>query len=122
MVVTEPDSDRELLTISAGGFGKRSIVEDYRLVQRGARKGVKTLNVTEKTGQVVAIKGVLDSDELMIVTQKGTLIRCEVATIRRTGRWAQGVKLISLKDEDTIADVTRLQTSADDVEDTPQGG
>ena len=116
MVVTEADSERELLTISAGGTGKRSVLDDYRLTRRGA-KGVKTINITKKTGPLVAIKGVLDSDELMIVTQNGVLIRCAVSGISTMGRYAQGVKLIRLGKEDEIADVTRLIMSTDDEED-----
>ena len=115
MVVTEADPERELLTISAKGTGKRSALDDYRLTRRGA-KGVKTINITERTGPLVAIKGVLDSDELMIVTQNGVLIRCAVSSIRSTGRNAQGVKLIRLDDEDAIADVTRVVMSSDEDE------
>ncbi|MDE2730829.1 MAG: DNA gyrase subunit A [Bacteroidota bacterium] len=115
MVVTEADSTRELLTISARGFGKRSVLGDYRVTRRGA-KGVKTINITDRTGPLVAIKGVEDSDELMIVTENGVLIRCAASAISTMGRWTQGVTLIRLGKDDAIADVTRV-VMADDQED-----
>ena len=114
MVVTEAqaESSRELLTISANGYGKRSSLEDYRLTRRGG-KGVTTINITEKTGPLVSIKGVLDTDDLMIVTQNGLLIRCPVSKISTMGRYTQGVTLIRLRDQDAIADVARLVVSMD---------
>jgi DNA gyrase subunit A len=114
-----------LLTVSANGYGKRSLVDEYRLVHRGA-KGVLTMKCTEKTGPVV---GVLQVDEqvedVMIVTSGGKLIRTPVADIRVTGRNAQGVRLVNLADEgDTVASIAPVadaeggdgEISADDAE------
>jgi len=95
MVCVDQES-QDILVVSENGYGKRSKIDDYRVTHRGG-KGVKTINVTEKTGALVAIKSVLDTDDLMIITQAGVTIRVPVSTIRMTGRAAQGVKLINLR-------------------------
>lgn len=99
--------DTQLLVVTENGFGKRSDVEEYRITSRGA-KGVKALNVTDKTGKLVAIKEVTDDDDLMIITTNGIAIRMEVSELRVMGRATQGVKLIRLNDNDNIASVTRI--------------
>ncbi len=114
---------QDLLAISANGYGKRSLLEDYRLQSRGG-KGVRTLKITPKTGPLVAIKAVEDSDDLMIVTQNGIMIRMNVGSISTLGRNTQGVRLINLRDGDAIADVSRV-VSEDDLsenESLPQNG
>ena len=108
MVCIEDPVTQQLLVVSEKGFGKRSDVEDYRLTNRGG-KGVKALNITEKTGNLVAIKEVTDSNDLMIITKAGILIRIAVADLRVMGRNTQGVKLIRLKNEaDAISSVTKI--------------
>ena len=107
MICVENDVE-DVLVVSENGYGKRSKIEDYRVTNRGG-KGVKTINVTEKTGSLVAIKNVTDKDDLMIITQAGVTIRLPVSKIRMTGRAAQGVKLINLRDDDSIASVARVE-------------
>ena len=101
------EDERQVLAISANGFGKRSILDDYRVQSRGG-KGIITMKTTRRTGPLVSIKGVRDEDDLMIVTQNGIMIRMSVHAISTLGRNTQGVRLISLKGGDAIADVTRL--------------
>ncbi|MEE0860178.1 MAG: DNA gyrase C-terminal beta-propeller domain-containing protein, partial [Paludibacteraceae bacterium] len=102
MVCVEKQTDKTILVISEKGFGKRTAVDDeegnpiYRVTNRGG-KGVKTIEITEKTGQLVGIEAVTDADDLMLMTKSGTAIRMAVDTIRETGRAAQGVKLIDLQ-------------------------
>ena len=93
------------LVVSEHGFGKRTDFEEYRLTSRGG-KGVRTLNITEKTGKVVALKNVTEDNDLMIITRAGLTIRMSVSDIRQAGRATQGVKLINIKDSDLIASVT----------------
>jgi DNA gyrase subunit A len=100
--------ESNLLVVSENGYGKRSSIEDYRLTKRGG-KGVKTLNVTEKTGKLVAIKEVDDEDELMIVNRSGITIRMRVDDLRVMGRATQGVRLIKLTEEDSISSVAKIQ-------------
>jgi DNA gyrase subunit A len=108
MVCIEDPETQQLLVVSEKGYGKRSDVEDYRLTNRGG-KGVKALNITEKTGNLVAIKEVTDNNDLMIITKAGILIRIAVADLRVMGRNTQGVKLIRLKNEaDEISSVTKI--------------
>ncbi len=108
MVCIENPETQQLLVVSEKGFGKRSDVEDYRLTNRGG-KGVKALNITDKTGNLVAIKEVNDNNDLMIITKAGILIRIAVADLRVMGRNTQGVKLIRLKNEsDEISSVTKI--------------
>ncbi|GET25247.1 DNA gyrase subunit A [Prolixibacter sp. NT017] len=114
MVCVENESE-DILVVSENGFGKRSKIDDYRITNRGG-KGVKTLNVTPKTGSLVAIKSASNDDDLMIITQTGVTIRVPVEDIRMTGRAAQGVKLINLKDTDKIASVARVKASETEIE------
>lgn len=119
MICVDPnDKNTTILTVSELGFGKRSDLEDYRVTNRGG-KGVSTLKITDKTGTTVAIKAVTDTDDLIITTTKGIMIRMEMANLRVMGRATQGVKLIRLDDGDEIADVTvvsRDENGADKVE------
>ncbi|MDK2979638.1 MAG: gyrase subunit, partial [Bacteroidales bacterium] len=102
------ESDNEILVVSEKGYGKRSSIEEYRITNRGG-KGVKTLNITERTGKMVAIKGVNDEIDLMIINRSGITIRVAVKDIRVTGRATQGVKLINLRNNDMIAAVTQIE-------------
>ncbi len=102
------DRERDILVVSEKGFGKRSDVDDYRITNRGG-KGVKTINITEKTGKLIAIKEVTDSDDLMIINKSGIAIRMRVTDMRVMGRATQGVKLINLREGDSIASVTKVQ-------------
>jgi DNA gyrase subunit A len=111
--VNRPDA--QLLVVSEKGFGKRSDIEDYRITSRGA-KGVKTLNITDKVGNLVAIKEVTDEDDLMIITTRGIAIRIHVSDLRVMGRNTQGVKLIKLSDKDGIASITRIIREDDEEE------
>jgi DNA gyrase subunit A len=105
-----------MLVVSENGLGKRTPFEDYRLTRRGG-KGVITMNVTEKTGKVVTALAVADSDELMLMTSKGQSVRIRVAEIRETGRNAQGVKLMDLKDGEFIQDVATVVAEEDETPD-----
>ena len=107
MVVIGKEDDFDLLSISANGYGKRTPLDEYRLQTRGG-KGIITLKTTAKTGPLVAIKGVRETDDLMISTQSGIMIRMHVADISVYSRNTQGVRLINLKPGDAIADVTRV--------------
>lgn len=111
----DPDST-QVLVVSENGFGKRSLLGDYRNTNRGG-KGVKIMNVTDKTGNVIAIIDVMDKDELIIITKNGILIRLSVEDMRVMGRVTQGVKLIDLRDNDEIAAVTRVKYDPDDEDD-----
>jgi len=115
MVCVEETEQKEILVVSEQGFGKRSKLDDYRITNRGG-KGVKTLNITQKTGNLIAIKGVTDSDDLMIINKSGITIRLSVSKMRVTGRATQGVKLINLKNNDAIAAVANIAASDDKVE------
>jgi DNA gyrase subunit A len=101
-------SDANLLVVSENGYGKRSLIDDYRITNRGG-KGVKTINITEKTGKLVAIKEVGDEDELMIINRSGITIRIKVDELRIMGRATQGVRLIKLNDDDRISSVEKIQ-------------
>ncbi len=101
------DLDANVLVVSEKGYGKRSKIEDYRITNRGG-KGVKTINVTDKTGELVAMKIVTDEDDLMIITKKGLTIRMQISDLRVMGRATQGVKLINLKNDDEIAAVAKV--------------
>jgi DNA gyrase subunit A len=102
-----------LLVVSEQGYGKRSEIDDYRITNRGG-KGVKTLNITEKTGELISIKNVTDADELMIITKAGIAIRMEIAALRVMGRATQGVRLMRLNDGDEISSVAKIERLADD--------
>ena len=101
------DLDHDILVVSEKGFGKRSDVEGYRITNRGG-KGVKTINITDKTGQLIAIKEVTDADDLMIINKSGIAIRMRVTDMRVMGRATQGVRVINLKEGDSIASVTKV--------------
>ncbi|MFV0592921.1 MAG: DNA gyrase subunit A [Draconibacterium sp.] len=101
------DENEDILVISENGYGKRSKIDDYRVTNRGG-KGVKTINVTEKTGELIAIKNVSDQNDLMIITQNGITIRVAVGSISVLGRATQGVRVINLKGDDRIASVARV--------------
>ncbi|MCW5910969.1 MAG: DNA gyrase subunit A [Cyclobacteriaceae bacterium] len=104
--ISRPDAN--LLVVSEKGYGKRSSIDDYRITRRGG-KGVKTINITEKTGKLVAIKEVVDNDDLMIINKSGISIRISVAELRIMGRATQGVRLIKLNEEDAISSVEKIQ-------------
>jgi DNA gyrase subunit A len=107
------DPATTVLVVSEKGYGKRTDIEDYRVTNRGG-KGVKTINVTEKTGKLVAIKDVNDMDDLMIINKSGIIIRIAVSELRVMGRATQGVRLISLKENDEIASVAKIERSEED--------
>lgn len=107
MVCIENQSE-DILVVSENGYGKRSKIEDYRITNRGG-KGVKTMNITEKTGKLVSIKGVIDTDDLMIITKSGLTIRTPMSSIRLQGRATQGVRLINLREGDAIASITYIE-------------
>ncbi len=106
-MIAVDDIDSDILVVSENGYGKRSKLEDYRITNRGG-KGVKTINITEKTGSLVAIKDVKDDDDLMIINKSGIAIRLAVGDLRVMGRATQGVKLINIKDNDSIAAVAKV--------------
>lgn len=108
MVCVDKESE-DILVVSENGYGKRSSIQDYRITNRGG-KGVKTINVTEKTGSLIALLSVTDDDDLMIINRSGITIRMEVSQLRIMGRATQGVRLINLKDNDTIASVAKVDT------------
>ncbi|PTN09322.1 DNA gyrase subunit A [Mangrovibacterium marinum] len=112
MISVENQSE-DVLVVSEKGYGKRSSIEDYRITNRGG-KGVKTISVTEKTGNLIAIKSVNDTNDLMIITQNGITIRVPIAEIRVMGRATQGVRLINLRNEDAIASVARVEFEEDE--------
>jgi len=106
-MITVENKEKEVLVVSEKGYGKRSDIEDYRITNRGG-KGVKTINITEKTGSLIALKDVTDNDDLMIITQFGNILRSPVSTLRVMGRATQGVRLINLRENDTIASVATV--------------
>ena len=106
-MVSVNDFESDILVVSEKGYGKRSSVEDYRITNRGG-KGVKTLNISEKTGNLVAIKNVDDNNDLMIINKSGIVIRMSVEDLRVMGRATQGVRLINIKDDDSIAAVAKV--------------
>ncbi len=115
--------DREtenILVVSENGYGKRSDIEDYRITNRGG-KGVKTINITEKTGSLIAIKNVTDDDDLMIINESGITIRLAVSSLRLMGRATQGVRLINLKEGDKIAAVAKVPASDEEEEHLEEG-
>lgn len=113
MVVANEQSD--ILVVSENGYGKRSKLEEYRITNRGG-KGVKTLNITEKTGDLIAVKEVSDEDDLMIMNRSGLTIRMHVSDLRVLGRATQGVKLINIKSGDAIASVAEINKEEDEEE------
>ena len=115
-MISVNDMDSDILVVSENGYGKRSKLEDYRMTNRGG-KGVKTISVTEKTGSLVSIKNVSDSDDLMIINKSGIAIRMEVESLRVMGRATQGVRLINLRENDSIAAVAKVLKDDDEIED-----
>ena len=109
------DTASEILVVSENGYGKRSSIEDYRITNRGG-KGVKTISLTDKTGKLVAIKNVIDSDDLMIINKSGIAIRMAVDSLRVMGRATQGVRLIKVREDDSIAAVAKVMKDDDDPE------
>ena len=114
-MVSVSDASTDILVVSANGYGKRSSLEDYRTTNRGG-KGVKTISVTDKTGELVAIKNVSDENDLMIINKSGIAIRMSVESLRVMGRATQGVKLINLKGDDSIAAVAKVMKEEDSIE------
>ncbi|MDP2687618.1 MAG: DNA gyrase subunit A [Aequorivita sp.] len=107
-------NDSDILVVSENGYGKRSSIDDYRITNRGG-KGVKTINITEKTGKLVAIKNVTDDDDLMIINKSGIAIRMAVANLRVMGRATQGVRLIKVREDDAIAAVAKAMKDEEEV-------
>ena len=104
------DSSVAVLVVSENGYGKRSPADEYRITSRGA-KGVKTINITDKTGPLVAIKSVTEENDLMIITKSGLTIRVDMSEVRLSGRATQGVRLINLREGDAIAAVSPVDKS-----------
>ncbi|MBR5853570.1 MAG: DNA gyrase subunit A [Alistipes sp.] len=115
MIAIEPDSKEDILVLSENGYGKRTDLEEYRITNRGG-KGVKTINITEKTGQLISIKAVTDDNDLMIINRSGLTMRTSVDQIRVAGRATQGVRVINLRDGDAIASVTAVPKTDEDEE------
>ena len=120
MIVVNDVANESVLVVSEKGYGKRSAVEDYRVTNRGG-KGVITLNVTEKTGNLIAIQNVVDGDGLMIINKSGVAIRMSVDELRVMGRNTQGVKVINLKNNDEIAAIAKVEMDSDVEDDTDEG-
>ncbi len=114
IIVNEHDEDKSILVLSEKGLGKRSAIEDYRLTNRGG-KGVKTMQITKKTGDLIAIKSVTDNDSLIISTKKGVVIRIPVNSLRVMGRATQGVKIINLDTRDQIADIAVIFDETEEI-------
>ena len=119
-IVTAKHAEKDILVISENGFGKRSVLEDYRFTNRGG-KGVKTINITEKTGDLIAIKAVTDEDDLMIITANGIAIRLAVRGVRVMGRNTQGVRLINLREGDQIAAATQVPAQTENGNEDNEG-
>ena len=115
MICIEPESKQDVLVLSENGYGKRTDLDEYRITNRGG-KGVKTINITDKTGKLVSIQAVTDANDLMIINRSGTTIRTAVDGIRMAGRATQGVRIINLREGDSIASVMAVPKS-DDAED-----
>jgi DNA gyrase subunit A len=115
MIVVKEGDGFDVMVVSEQGYGKRSSLEDYRITNRGG-KGVKTITVTDKTGELVSLKAVTDEDDLMIITKKGTMIRMGVDTLRVMGRATQGVRLITLRKGDEIASIAKVPASEEEEE------
>ena len=116
MICIEPDSKQDVLVLSENGYGKRTDLEEYRITNRGG-KGVKTINITEKTGDLISIQAVTDDNDLMIINRSGLTIRTAVSQIRMAGRATQGVRIINLREGDAIASVMAVPHA--DEEETP---
>ncbi|MFN2336757.1 MAG: DNA gyrase subunit A [Bacteroidales bacterium] len=112
-MITVLHESEDVLVVSENGYGKRSAIADYRITNRGG-KGVKTINVTDKTGKLIALKDVTDQNDLMIITQAGNILRIPVSSLRVMGRATQGVRLINIKESDSIASVAYVDVSEED--------
>ena len=112
-MITVLNESEDVLVVSENGYGKRSSISDYRITNRGG-KGVKTINVTDKTGKLIALKDVTDQNDLMIITQGGNILRIPVSSLRVMGRATQGVRLINLKENDSIASVAYVEVGEED--------
>ena len=122
MICIEPDAKKDVLVLSENGYGKRTDLDEYRITNRGG-KGVKTINITEKTGHLISIQAVTDDNDIMIINRSGITIRTEVSQIRVAGRATQGVRIINLRESDAIASVTAVPASDDvDEEGATVGG
>ena len=119
MICVEKDRKEDILVVSEHGYGKRTDLDDYRITNRGG-KGVKTLQITEKTGKLIAIKAVTDENDLMIINRSGLTIRIPVGDIRLAGRATQGVKVINLRGGDSIASVIEVPKSEEPESETPE--
>ena len=115
MICVEPDSKQDVLVLSENGYGKRTDLDEYRVTNRGG-KGVKTINVTEKTGKLISIQAVTDDNDLMIINRSGLTIRTAVSQIRVAGRATQGVRIINLREGDAIASVMAVPAAAEEDE------
>ncbi|MDE6375395.1 MAG: DNA gyrase subunit A [Alistipes sp.] len=115
MICIEPDDKRDVLVLSENGYGKRTDLDEYRITNRGG-KGVKTINITEKTGKLIAIQSVTDENDLMIINRSGLTIRTSVEQIRLAGRATQGVRIINLREGDAIASVMAVPAAEEDPE------
>jgi DNA gyrase subunit A len=118
-MVSVDSPEYDILVVSENGYGKRSSIDEYRITNRGG-KGVRTINITEKTGGLIAIKNVTDNDDLMIINKSGIAIRMHVDALRVMGRATQGVRLINLKDEDSIAAVTQVPREEEEDDDVTE--
>jgi DNA gyrase subunit A len=116
MICIEPESGQDVLVLSENGYGKRTDLDEYRITNRGG-KGVKTINVTEKTGKLISIQAVTDDNDLMIINRSGLTIRTAVSQIHLAGRATQGVRIINLREGDAIASVTAVPANEDKEED-----
>ncbi|MCB0800987.1 MAG: DNA gyrase subunit A, partial [Bacteroidales bacterium] len=114
-MITVENESSDVLVVSENGYGKRSAISDYRITNRGG-KGVKTINITDKTGKLIALKGVNDQFDLMIITQAGIVLRIPVSSLRVMGRATQGVRLINIRENDSIASVAYVEVNEEDTE------
>ena len=121
MICVEPDSKQDVLVLSENGYGKRTDLDEYRITNRGG-KGVKTINITEKTGKLISIQAVTDDNDLMIINRSGLTIRTAVGQIRLAGRATQGVRIINLREGDAIASVMAVPAAGEEEEVQPAEG
>ncbi len=112
-MVTVEAKEKDIMVVSEKGYGKRSDIDGYRITNRGG-KGVKTINITDKTGFLIALKDVTDNHDLMIITQFGNILRSPVSALRVMGRATQGVRLINLRENDIIASVACVLVNEED--------
>jgi DNA gyrase subunit A len=116
-MISVDDPNDTVLVVSENGYGKRTDLEDYRITNRGG-KGVKTLNITDKTGDLISINNVNDNDDLMIINKSNIVIRIAVSQLRVMGRATQGVRLITLKENDSISSVAKVEHEEETMEDS----